>query len=161
MSTAIRPAKLHFHDVAAHFLAMSAGERFLRFGRNLSDANVVAYVETLFEPGSQVFIVVEPDQRVSGVLHLETAGVSLGVSVSPWARGRGIGALLLQLAWVFACAMEVDTLFVRNLSFNPALQRAALRLGMNVARTAEAAAPRLRGARSGKRRRLCRKDHAG
>jgi hypothetical protein len=135
MRTAICLTQFHRHDLASHFLALSSGDRFLRFGWVMTDVEIIIYVESLFLPIDTVFGVVEPDCDVSGALHLESmgCGVNLGLSVSAWARNLGIGTLLLQRAGLLARARNLKTLFVRNLNFNTALQRLALRVGMTVA----------------------------
>jgi ribosomal protein S18 acetylase RimI-like enzyme len=135
MRTAICPTQLHFEDLVAHFLALGPDDRFLRFGGAMSDAWIVAYVENLFASADPVLVVVEPGRDISGALHLESAGdgVILGLSVSAWARGLGIGTLLLQRAASMARAGGFKTLYVRNLNLNTALQQLALRLGMSVA----------------------------
>ena len=135
MRTAIRPTHLHFPDLAGPFLALSPNDRFLRFGWVMSDAGIVAYVESMFVSDDTALVVVEPSRGISGVLHLESmgCGVNLGLSVSAWARSLGIGTLLLQRAGLLARARALTTVFVRNLNFNTPLQRLALRLGMRVA----------------------------
>jgi hypothetical protein len=140
MRTAICPSQLHYHDLMHHFLTLGSGDRLLRFGRVVTDLEIVDYVERLFVSAAHAFVVVEPDRDISGVLHLEFTdrGVVLGLSVSSWARSEGIGTLLLQRAGLLARARSLGTLFVRNLSLNTALQRLALRLGMNVARSPDA-----------------------
>jgi GNAT superfamily N-acetyltransferase len=145
MRTAICPTYLHFHDLASHFLALTAGDRFLRFGWVLTDVDIVAYVESLFRSIGNVFVVVEPAPDISGAVHLEfgNGGAELGLSVSAWARGKGIGALLLERAGLLASARGVRTLFVRNLNFNTALQRLALRLDMSIACAPTARSTRL------------------
>ena len=145
MRTAIRLKHLHCHDLASHFLALSSGDRFFRFGWVMTDVEVAAYVESLFVLGDSVLVVVEPDRDISGVLHLESmgCGVNLGLSVSAWARNLGIGTLLLQRASLLARARALTTLFVRNLNFNTALQRLALHLGMRVACAPNAQTTRL------------------
>jgi GNAT superfamily N-acetyltransferase len=135
MRTVICPTQLHFHELASHFLGLSRGDRFLRFGWTITDVGIVAYVESLFASSDNVFVVVEPRRDISGALHLEPmgCGVSLGLSVSARARNLGIGTLLLQRAGRLASARGLKTLFVRNLNLNAGLQRLALRLGMRVA----------------------------
>jgi hypothetical protein len=135
MRTAICPTQLHFRRLASHFLSLTSGDRLLRFGSVLTDIDIVAYVERLFVSAANVFVVVEPDQDISGVLALEFAGsdAKLGLSVSSWARNLGVGKALLQRAGLLACARGFKTLFVPNLRFNTALQQLALSLGMNVA----------------------------
>jgi hypothetical protein len=135
MRTAICPTPLHYHDLAHHFLALGSGDRLLRFGRVMTDLEIVDYVESLFVSAAHVFVVVEPDRDISGVLHLESTdrGPVVGLSVSSWGRNEGIGTLLLQRAGLAARAQGLKMLFARNLNLNTALQQLALRLGMNVA----------------------------
>jgi len=135
MRSTICPTHLHFHDLASHFLALPANDRFLRFGWVMTDVDIVAYVENLLQSIGNVFVVVEPAPDISGVLHLEFTryGVEMGLSVSAWARGKGIGTLLLERAALVAGARGARTLFVRNLNFNAALRRLAHRVGMQVA----------------------------
>ena len=134
MRTAICPTQLHFRRLVRHLLGLTSGDRLLRFGRVLTDIDIVAYAERLFTTAAKVFVVVERDQDISGVLTLDLAssGPTLGLSVSSWARNLGVGTALLQRAGLLARAHGVQTLFVPNLGFNSALQRLALSLGMNV-----------------------------
>lgn len=135
MRSAICPTHLHFHDMASHFLALAANDRYLRFGWVLSDWDIVAYVETLLNSTGNMFVVVEPAPDISGVLHLEFhgGGADLGLSVSAWARRQGIGSLLLERAALLASARGVRTLFARSLNHNAALRGLALHAGMQVA----------------------------
>jgi hypothetical protein len=135
MRTAICPTLRHFRDLTHHFLGLSSNDRMLRFGSAMSDAWIVAYVESLFTSADPVFVAVEPSGDISGAVHLQGAGrdIALGLSVSAWARGLGIEKLLLQRAGRLARARGLKTLFVRNLNLNTALQQLALRLGMSVA----------------------------
>ena len=140
MKTAITPTHAHFRKLASHFVGLTSGDRFLRFGWVVTDVDIVAYVGNLFVSAASVYAVAEPDGDISGVLHLEftNAGANLGLSVSSWARNQGIGRFLLQRAGLLARARGLKTLFVRNLKFNSALQQLALRLGLNVASTSDA-----------------------
>ena len=126
MRTTIRPTHLHFRDLANHFLALSSGDRFLRFGWVMTDVEIVAYVESIFVSADNAWAVVEPDRDISGVMHLESmgCGVNLGLSVV-LAQRMGLRGV--------ARARALTTLFVRNLRLNAALQQLALRLGMRVA----------------------------
>jgi len=135
MRIAIRPSVHQFHDLAAHFLALSAPDRYLRFGWEMNDDDIVAYVETLLLALDTSFVVVEPAPDIAGVAHLEILGncANLGLSVSATARGNGIGTLLLKRAGLLANACGVGTLFVRHLNANGSLRRLASRLGMRVA----------------------------
>jgi GNAT superfamily N-acetyltransferase len=145
MRTAICPTYPQFRHLASHFLALTASDRFLRFGWVISDLDIVAYVEALFRRTGTVFVVAEPSPDICGAVHLEftDCGADLGLSVSAWARGKGIGKLLLERAGLFASSRGVSTLFVRNLGFNAALRRLARRVGMKVACSPDACSTRL------------------
>jgi GNAT superfamily N-acetyltransferase len=145
MRTAICPTDLHFHDLASHFLALTSADRFLRFGWILSDDDIVSYVGALFPANDSVFVVAEPAPDICGAVHLDftACGADLGLSVSAWARGKGIGTLLLERAGLLASARGVSTLFARNLNFNTALRRLAHRAGMRVACAPSARSARL------------------
>ena len=135
MRTATCATPYHFRDLANHFLELDPKDRFLRFGRAVTDAWIIAYVEGLLRSDDAALVVGEPLRGIPGVLHLESIGSSviLGLSVSPRSRGLGIGTLLLQRAVLLARARQLNTLFVRNLGSNADLQRLALRLGLSVA----------------------------
>ena len=134
MRNTICPTSLHFHDLAAHFLALSPSDRTLRFGWAMSDDDIVVYVETIVRRVDPVFMVVEPTQDVSGVVHLEFTGcgADLGLSVSPWARSKGVGSSLLERACLLAAGRGVAALFVHKLGDNEQLQRLAQRAGLQV-----------------------------
>lgn len=151
------PTYLHFHDLASHFLALTAADRFLRFGWVMTDVDIVAYVESLLQSIGNVFVVIEPAPDISGVVHVEFAsgGAELGLSVSAWARGKGIGTLLLERAGVLASARGTRTLFVRNLNFNAALRRLAHQVGMQVACAHSARSTRLEVPAATENARVC------
>jgi RimJ/RimL family protein N-acetyltransferase len=135
MKTATRPTDHDFHELAYHFLSLNEGDRILRFGRVLSDFESIAYSDGLLDMAETVFVVYGPAPTIAGVLHLEFQGrqAYLGLSVSEWARRRGVGAALLAQACRTACEYGIQTFFARNLDANAALRRLAHRVGMNVA----------------------------
>jgi hypothetical protein len=62
MKTVVSPTQLHFHDLVGHFLAMGSNDRFLRFGGVMTDAWIVAYVESLFASAESVLVVMGPSR---------------------------------------------------------------------------------------------------
>ena len=57
-------------------------------------------------------MVVEPAPDIVGAVHLELAEcgtANLGLSVSTWARGKGIGTLLLERTGLYASSRGVST----------------------------------------------------
>ncbi len=145
MRAAISPAYFNIPDLTLHFLTLSAADRLLRFGRGISDFEIVAYVEKLIFGRDPVFVVAEPAPSIAGSAHLEIADCdgNFGLSVSDWARRQGIGGLLLERAALIAISRGISTLFVRNLSANIALRSLASRIGMKVAWVPDTGTPRL------------------
>ncbi len=135
MRNASCPTSLDFHNLVAHFLALSTRDRVLRFGELLSAADICAYVESMLREPQSVLVVREPIPDLAGVLHLVFSGGAavLGLSVASWARGQGVGSLLLQRAVRMAQSREARIVYVRNLSSNPELRRLAQRMGLSVA----------------------------
>ena len=75
----------------AHFLALGASERRLRFGVPLSDSAVRTYVERIDFERDAVFGVSGEDLRLVGVGHVGRGDghAELGISVLESERGRG------------------------------------------------------------------------
>jgi hypothetical protein len=134
-----------FHDLAGHFLALNADDRRLRFGWVISDAGLVAYVENAMRVADDIFVVEEPSPDIAGAACLDFygGGADLGLSVSGWARGKGIGRCLLERAALRAGVRGVRTMFVSNLGGNEPLRRLARAMGMQIALAPGGGATRL------------------
>jgi len=135
MRCATSPTKDDFHALVEHFLALSPRDRILRFGRLVSAADICSTVESILRNPRDALLVHEPMRDLAGVMHMSYKGsiALLGLSVASWARGQGIGSLLLQRAVLFAQLRETKIVYVRKLSSNPEMRRLAQRMGLNVA----------------------------
>lgn len=132
--------------IAAHLLALSPSDRYLRFGHAASDAEIEAYVAGLDFQRDLIFGVFNWRLRPVAIAHLallpqptaagQHAGLmaEFGVSVDARARGRGLGALLFMHAARHARALGVQTLFIQALSENVPMLRIARRAGARVER---------------------------
>jgi RimJ/RimL family protein N-acetyltransferase len=136
--TPLRLTALNFHELATHFLALSAADRALRFGRPMDDAAVVQHVNRVDFARDAVFAINDKELDLAGVAHLtfgdDTA--ELGLSVLQAARARGLGMRLLRHACAYARSRGVHTLFMHCLATNEAIHRLALKAGMKI-RTAQ------------------------
>jgi GNAT superfamily N-acetyltransferase len=103
--------RLERDKLLAHFLALGAEDRRLRFGLPLSDDSIADYVA-----------------RIDFGRHAE-----LGVSVLPAHRGRGIGGALLERAHTHARNWGIGTLFMHCLTENAAMMHLARQQGMRIA----------------------------
>lgn len=85
-------------NLLAHLLALPSEDRRLRFAHAISDEGLQQYVEGINFARDTVFVVTNADLVIVGAAHLARDGehAELGVSVLPQARGRGIGAALLE-----------------------------------------------------------------
>ena len=123
-----RPALL------AHFLALPADDRRLRFGASLSAERIATYVAEIDLGRDAVFGVFDDALSIVGVAHVAFAeGVAeLGISVLPEHRGRGAGRALFARAAEHARNRSVPTLFMHCLAENAAIMHIARSSGMDV-----------------------------
>ena len=119
----------------AHFLALEAEDRRLRFGAPLKDDAVRAYVTRIDFERDAAFGVHDDALHLIGAAHVARSNqhAELGVSVLPAYRGRGIGGALLARAHMRARNWGVRELFMHCLTENAAMMRLAGRQGMQIA----------------------------
>lgn len=130
--------------VTAHLLALSDGDRYLRFGYPATDAQISKYVDSMDFDRDEVFGIFNRHLELIAVAHLahavEAAGAQrplmseFGVSVSLRARGRGFGRRLFEHAVLHARNRGVQTLFIHALSENTAMLKIARDAGATVER---------------------------
>ena len=152
----------HRERIVAHLLALSAGDRYLRFGYAAGDAQVGRYVAGLDFERDEVFGVFNRKLELIALAHLayppepapaapplpgavaapaitiaatSDAAAEFGGSVAGHARGRGYGARLFEHAMLHARNRGIDTLFIHALSENTAMLRIARKAGARVERT--------------------------
>lgn len=118
----------------AHFLALGANDRRLRFGGQLGDSAIRAYVKRIDFERDAVFGMSGEDLHLVGVGHVGRGEgyAELGISVLEWGRGRGIGGALLARAHLRARNWGVRALFMHCLAENAAMMRLARKQGMAV-----------------------------
>jgi GNAT superfamily N-acetyltransferase len=128
-------SRLQRDAMLAHFLALGAEDRRLRFGVGLSDHGVNDYVARIDFNHDAVFGVFDDDMRLTGVGHLARGDgfAELGVSVLPARRGQGMGGALLARTHVHARNWGVPTLFMHCLAENGAMMHLARKQGMRIA----------------------------
>ncbi len=128
-------SRLERGKLAAHFLALGAEDRRLRFGQPISDASVADYVERIDFGRDALFGVFDDELNLAGAAHLARAEdhAELGVSVLPAHRGRGIGGALLERAHLHARNWGIGMLFMHCLSENAAMMHLARKQGMRIA----------------------------
>ncbi|MCS6767022.1 MAG: GNAT family N-acetyltransferase [Candidatus Protistobacter heckmanni] len=132
----------HRDKLLAHFLALGAEDRLLRFGSIVNDDVVRQYVASIDFQRDTVFGVFGDRLELIGAGHLaylkqdnakEGGGVAeLGVSVSSGQRGRGIGSTLFERAAIRCRNAGVSTLYMHCLAQNGAMMHIAKKAGMQV-----------------------------
>ena len=124
----------HRDALTAHFLALGAEDRRLRFGTPTSDAAIRAYVARIDFDRDAAFGVFADNLSLLGVAHVAVfEGVAeLGVSVLEGHRRLGIGSALFDRASGFARNRFIRTLFMHCLSENTAIMRIARRSQMKI-----------------------------
>jgi GNAT superfamily N-acetyltransferase len=136
--------------VLRHFLALDDGDRLLRFGSIVPDAQIEAYVRKIDFSRDIVLGVYNAVFQLVGVGHLGFAArdaepgrssttdkekvAEFGVSVSTSARGQGVGTRLFQRAAIHCRNSDVDTLYMQCLSSNKTMMHIAKKAGMQIKR---------------------------
>lgn len=126
--------RLERGELLAHFLALEAEDRRLRFGLPLSDDSIAKYVASIDFGRDAVFGVFDDELHLAGAAHLARAEghAELGVSVLPAHRGRGVGAALLERAHTHARNWGIGTLFMHCLTENAAMMHLARKQNMRI-----------------------------
>lgn len=124
----------------AHFLALGAEDRRLRFGFTARDNTIERYVKDIDFTRDVVFGVrsaLDEGREFDGITHLalDKNHAEIGVSVLEHARGRGIGSALVSRAAMHARNRGIEVLYMQCLSENGAIMRIARTLGMKVVTT--------------------------
>jgi RimJ/RimL family protein N-acetyltransferase len=128
--------------VLAHLLALPERDRYLRFGYAANDEQIGRYVDSLNFDRDEVFGVFNRKLELIALAHLAyppvgkpgPAAAEFGGSVAAYARGRGYGARLFEMACLHARNRGLDTLFIHALSENTAMLRIARKAGAKVER---------------------------
>lgn len=138
----IRPlSPRHKPRILRHLLALSAHDRYLRFGYLATDEQVQAYVEGLDFRRDEIFGVFNRRLALAAMAHLAYSvdpGLStcaeFGVSVAAPYRGRQLGSRLFARAVQQARNQGVRMLFIHALTENAAMLRIARHAGARVER---------------------------
>ena len=127
--------------IASHLLALDAQDRYLRFGYAATDEQIQRYVDRIDFDRDEIFGIHNRRLELIAMAHLahpssaEHKGCAeFGVSVLPYARGRGYGARLFDRAVINARNEGVKMLFIHALSENTAMLQIARNAGATVQR---------------------------
>lgn len=136
---AIVPVRLGAPDrpaLLAHFKALEAEDRRLRFALPLGDAALEAYVERIDFEGDDVLAVQDDHLRIVAAIHVARAGeaAELGLSVLPDYRGSGVGSALFERAVMRIRNRGLASVYVHCLAENAAMMHIARKLGMRIVR---------------------------
>ena len=138
----------HRSRIERHLLALSARDRYLRFGYPASDERIRQHVASIDFQQDEVFGIFDHRLQLLAISHLaccDVAGAHHGmrrmaefaVSVDLRARGRGHGARLFDHAVRHARNHGIDRIYIHALSENTAMLRIARKAGARVERDGE------------------------
>lgn len=118
----------------AHFLALPAKDRCLRFGAPVAPAAIGDYVDRIDFGRDAIFGVHDDRLTLVGVAHMAVKGglAELALSVLPSHRRRGVGSALFKRAVAHARDRSIPRLFMQFLAGNAPIMRMAQRFGMNI-----------------------------
>jgi len=131
----------HGERIATHLLALSAHDRYLRFGYAANDEQIRRYVDGLDFERDEIFGIYNRKLQLIAMAHLAFSTdpelkscAEFGVSVQAQARGRGYGARLFDRAVMHARNEGVDMMFIHALSENTAMLTIARKAGATIER---------------------------
>lgn len=131
----------HRERVASHLLSLSSEDRYLRFGYQARNSQILRYVESLDFQRDELLGIYDKHLKLVAVAHLAyeqkhaaTSNVEFGVSVLPQARGRGYGARLFARAAARASNQGIRSMLIHALSENVAMLNIARSAGARVQR---------------------------
>lgn len=131
----------HRARIATHLLALTADDRYLRFGYTATDEQIQRYVEALDFDRDDIFGIYNRKLELIAMAHLAFSRdpeasqcAEFGVSVLQKARGRGYGSRLFERAAIHARNDGVDLLFIHALSENTAMLKIARKAGAKLER---------------------------
>lgn len=138
----VRPLRERHRDrIESHLLALSEGDRYLRFGYPATDEQIGRYVQGIRFDRDEILGVFNRRLQLIAVAHLSYADeptlhscAEFGVSVLGRYRGRGLGGRLFAQAVMHARNHGVSLLFVHALSENTPMLRIARKAGARVER---------------------------
>jgi RimJ/RimL family protein N-acetyltransferase len=127
-------------SLAAHFLALPAADRYLRFGTAATPHMIARYVDGIDFNRDAVFGVrpapIGDEHRgaLAGVVHAAFPGdvAELGISVLPVYRRRGLASALIRRAIAYARSRGMRALAMEFLGENAPMLRIARKLGMTI-----------------------------
>lgn len=131
----------HGERIAAHLLALSPHDRYLRFGYAANDEQIRRYVAGLNFERDEIFGIYNRKLELIAMAHLAlstdpnlTSCAEFGVSVLAQARGRGYGARLFDRAVMHGRNEGVQMMFIHALSENSAMLNIARKAGATIER---------------------------
>ena len=128
LTEAIRP------KLREHFLRLDGEDVRLRFGSQLQEASILAYVDRIDFDNDAVLGVHDADLGLVGVAHVAFGDdcAEMGISVLPTGRGAGIGSALFVRGVEHARNRFVYRLFMHCLAENAAMMHIARKSGMKI-----------------------------
>jgi GNAT superfamily N-acetyltransferase len=131
----------HGPRIAAHLLALTPQDRYLRFGYAANDEQIQRYVDGLDFERDEIFGIYNRRLQLIAMAHLAFSTdpelkscAEFGVSVLAHARGRGYGARLFDRAMIHARNEGVEMMFIHALSENTVMLSIARKAGATIAR---------------------------
>lgn len=129
----------HRQAMIGHLLALSAEDRYLRFGYAATDEHIIAFVETLSFEHTTVFGVFNRSSRLIAMAQLSytldrncVRCAEFGVSVDLESRGRALGQALFMRAATHARNQGIDRFLVHALTQNRPMLHIARKTGADM-----------------------------
>jgi RimJ/RimL family protein N-acetyltransferase len=137
----VRLSHEHLPKILEHLLSLSLHDRYLRFGYTATNEHIQRYVSGLNFDRDEIYGIFNRNLAIVAMAHLalikqvgHESSSEFGVSVMPYARGRGYGARLFDRAVMHARNEKVHQMYIHALSENAPMIRIARKAGATIER---------------------------
>lgn len=128
----------HRHRILDHLMQLDEHDRYLRFGNHMQSEQLAKYVASIDFKRDEVYGIFNRKLQLIAVAHLAAMpgahsqrghAMEFGVSVSPEARGKGLGLRLFQHAITHARNRHASHMMIHALTENAPMLRIAAKCG--------------------------------
>jgi RimJ/RimL family protein N-acetyltransferase len=134
-------SEAHGQAISKHLFALSAHDRYLRFGYVATDEHIDRYVQGLNFARDEIYGIFNRNLDIVAMAHLalikepgQEFNSEFGVSVCAYARGRGYGGRLFERAVIHARNEKIYQMYIHALSENAPMIRIARKAGATIER---------------------------
>lgn len=119
---------VHKEMVKEHLVSLTDHDRYLRFGRIVTDENIYKYVEDSWRKPGNIWLGVIEKNHIVAAVHVARdtdTKAELGLSVHPQWRGKKLGQALFERAVIYLRSKQYREVYMHCLAENAVMKHIA------------------------------------